>query len=614
MNTPQSLLSLEHLAKRIRVDIIRSTTAAGSGHLTSSLSSVELITGLLFGGSFRADVRKPEYANNDRLIFSKGHAAPLLYAAYAAAGVIPRSLLSKLRRFGSPLEGHPTAKFAYTEVPTGSLGQGLGIGVGEAIAAKISRLTYRTYVLLGDSEMAEGSVWEALEVAAFHKLDTLVAVLDMNGLGQRGPTMLGSDVQQMAKRVASFGWEVITVDGHNLSAITTAFVQAKKIRGKPTMIIGKTVKGKGVKAVEGKEGWHGRVLDRVAAGKAIKELGDVDEHSVGRISVPVKKQPVAPSKKLVQKMRYEVGEMIATRFALGRALARLAPGFPRLIVLDGEMENSTNVDLFHKKFPKRFIQGFIAEQNLVSMSAGIAARGLIPVFATFAAFLTRAFDQLRMNQYAGTHQVYIGTHAGVHIGQDGASQMGLQDIAMFRTLEHSTILYPADAVSAEALLERALKAGGMVYLRATRAALPVLYRSTQRFVIGGSHVLRSSTNDVATIVAAGVTLHEALRAADLLAKRNIHVRVIDLYSVKPIDTKTLKQAARQTKHLIVAEDHEAEGGIAEAVRSALGSASGIVTSLAIRKTPKSGTPEELLAYESINAAAIVKAVQRRQRS
>lgn len=605
--TTNDLIALSRL---IRSNIIRSTTAAGSGHPTSSMSAVELVTGLLFGGIFRADLKKPNYSNNDRLIFSKGHAAPLLYSAYAVAGALPAAKLELLRRFGSPLEGHPMPAFRYTEAPTGSLGQGLGIGLGEALAARMCRLSYRIYVLLGDSEMAEGSVWEAIQLAANYKLDNLVGVLDLNGLGQSGSTMLGHDAMAMARRVRAFGWEVITVDGHDMEKVVEAYQQASKVHDKPVMIIAKTVKGKGLALVEGKEGWHGRVLDKIQATQALKELGPVNDRLRGVVAGPEKRQPVLPSKKVTTVMKYKLGQLVAPREAIGRALVRLAPAWPKLVVLDGEVKNSTDTELFEKKYPKRFIQGFIAEQNLVEMSGGLAARGLLPVFATFSVFLTRAFDQLRMNQYAGTHQVFIGTHPGVDIGQDGPSQMGLQDIAMFRTLEKSTVLYPADAISAEALTGQALKGEGIVYVRATRAALPVIYNTTQRFTIGGSHVLRSSKNDRATIVAAGVTVHEALKAAEQLTKKKVSVRVIDLYSIKPIDVSTLKLTVRQTKQVIVVEDHYPEGGMAEAVRSALGKDAGSVISLAVRKTPRSGRPEELLAYEGIDASAIVTAVMK----
>lgn len=602
--------NLQALAQRIRADIIRSTTAAGSGHLTSSLSAVEIMTGLFFGGTFHADLRRPDYPNNDRFILSKGHAAPLLYALYVAAGMVPERMLRTLRHFGSQLEGHPMPRFKYTEVPTGSLGQGLGVGVGEALAARIAKLTYRTYVLLGDSEMAEGSVWEAIEVAAYHRLDSLVAILDLNGLGQSGPTMLGRDAANTAKRVAAFGWRTIIIDGHDLERVRLAFIQASKVKDRPTMIIARTVKGKGVPLVEGKSGWHGRVLNQDQARVALKALGPVERRLIGRVSPPVRRRSQLAKKQSAHALSYRSTEIIAPRMAIGQALTRLGAAWPQMIVLDGEVKNSTGTESFERKYPRRFVEGFIAEQNLVSMADGLAARGLIPVVATFAAFLTRAADQLRMNQYARTHQVYIGTHAGVHIGQDGASQMGLQDIAMFRDLEHSTILYPADGNAAVSLLGRGLQADGMVYLRATRAELPILYRPNQRLHIGGSTVFRQSRHDRVTIVAVGVTVHEALRAAELLSKHGIATRVIDLYSLKPLDVRTLQLAARQTKHLIVVEDHYPAGGIAEAVRSALGTLSGCVTSLAVTKTPHSGRPEELLRDQGIDAAGIVRAVRR----
>lgn len=602
---------LTALSRLIRYHIIRSTAVAGSGHVTSSLSAVEILSGLMFSGVFRADLKKPQLANNDRLIFSKGHAAPLLYSTYVVAGALPAAKLSLLRRFGGALEGHPMPKFPYTEAPTGSLGQGLGLGIGAAWAAKLSRLSYRTYVLLGDSEMAEGSVWEAIQLAAFHHLDNLVAVLDMNGLGQSGPTMLQHDARTMAKRVKAFGWKVFIVDGHNLKKVIGAYTKAKKVRGRPVMVIAQTIKGKGVKFIEGKEGWHGKVLDHDQAVHALMGLGSIDVELRGQVASPEREHAQTVSSKPAKKMSYTIGKNISPRQAIGRGLVRLAPAFPELVVLDAEVKNSTETEMFAEKYPEHFIEGFIAEQNAVSMAGGLAARGMLPVFATFAAFMSRAFDQLRMNQYAGTHQVYIGTHAGVHIGQDGASQMGLQDIAMFRTLEKSVVLYPSDAVSAEALLEKSLRGKDMIYLRITRATLPVLYKSTQQFRIGGSHVLRSSPHDKATIIAAGITVHEGLKAADVLVKKNIQVRVIDLYSIKPIDTATLQKAVQETGRLIVVEDHYPEGGIAEAVRSALGKNASAVTSLAVTKTPHSGTPEELLAHEGIDAEAIVSAVMKK---
>lgn len=458
--------------------------------------------------------------------------------------------------------------------------------------------------------MAEGSVWEAIELAGFLRVKNLVGVVDMNGLGQSGSTMFGMDAGALSRRVASFGWQTIVIHGHDLAAVTRAYATAVR-HDRPTMIIAKTVKGQGVAMMAGLEGWHGRTLTTAEARIALRALGTIDDRQRGVVVSPPRLRPRALPHGIAKPIQYRLGEGVAPRVAIGRGLVRLAKAIPRMIVIDGEVKNSTETEIFAKKFPGRFIEGYIAEQNIVGMAIGLAARGKLPVSATFAAFWTRAFDQLRMASYAGTHQVVIGTHAGVHIGQDGVSQMGLQDIALFASLERSAILYPADAVAAEALLERALRYRDLVYVRATRAALPVLYKPTQRFRIGGSMTLRSSRQDIATIVAAGVTVHEALKAADQLAKRGTAVRVIDLYSLKPLDVATLRRAARQTKRLIVVEDHYPEGGMADLVRAALGKYAGTVVSLAVRRTPRSGTPTELLSYERIDAAAIITAVQRK---
>lgn len=607
---------LEALARRIRRDILISTTVAGSGHPTSCLSAVELLTVLMFGGVFRADLSRPSNPTNDRLIFSKGHAAPLLYAVYGAAGKVSEKELKTLRKFGSRLEGHPMPVFPYTEVPTGSLGQGLSAGVGMAIAAKLDRLPYRSFVLLGDSEVSEGSVWEAVQLASFRKLDNLIAILDASRLGQSGPTMVGHNVNVHARRFAAFGWNAIVVDGHDLKAIQRAYRFALARKRQPSVLIAKTIKGKGVSFLENRQGWHGKALSRGELVRALKELGSVQRGVVGAVAQPsfrsVKVQKRGPPAPRI----YPTSGAVAVREALGKALVRLAPVYPAMMVLDGEVKNSTYTDLFEKKFPNRFLQCYIAEQNMVGIANGLAAREKLPVVATFAAFLTRSFDQLRMASYAGTHQVYIGTHAGVSIGQDGPSQMGLEDIAMFRSLQNSTVLNPADAVSAERLLEQALKANGIVYIRATRPATPVLYKRGDSFRIGGSMTLRSSPKDRVTIVASGITVFEALKAADELAKRRIATRVIDLYSVKPVDAVTLKKAARQTEAIIVVEDHHEAGGVGEAVRSALGSSAAKVVSLAVRKIPKSGRPDQLLRFEGIDARAIIKASQKilRQRT
>jgi len=601
---------LEPVARRIRRDILASTAKAGSGHPSSSLSAVELTTALLFDGHFRTDLRHPRYRNNDRLIFSKGHAAPLLYALYVAAGTVARRELMRLRSRTSMLEGHPMPEFPYTEVPTGSLGQGLSAGIGIALSARMDRLPFRTYVLLGDSEMAEGSIWEAIQFAAYERLDNLTAILDVNRLGQRGLTMVGHNCALFARRVESFGWKTIIVDGHDLRAISAAYRTARAIKGTPTMIIAKTIKGRGVPFIENRNGWHGKPLFGRDLARALKELGPINEGHRMPIARPRTAKPLLLAKKPVAAVAYQKADMISTRQAIGAALTRLAPKYPNLIVLDGEVENSTYTALFHTKYPKRFIETYIAEQNMAGIAGGLASRGKLPAAATFAAFLSRAHDQIRMAQFAGTHQVFIGTHAGVSIGQDGASQMGLEDLTMFRSLEGSTVLYPADAVSAEKLTDRALSAKGIVYLRAGRNTAPILYANSTPFTVGGSITHRSSRNDKATIVAAGVTLNEALKAAEELQKRRVNVRVIDCYSIKPIDAATLKKAARQTKHLVVVEDHRPEGGLADAVRSGLGSLAGTVTSLAVHGIPHSATPAQLLHAHRIDAAAIISTLKK----
>lgn len=600
---------LAALVRQVRHSILRSTTAAGSGHPTSSLSAVELLTTLFFGGFFRADLRRPQTITNDRFILSKGHAAPLLYSIYAAAGVVSRRELLTLRKFGSRLEGHPMPRFPYAEVPTGSLGQGLSAGVGMALHARLHRLAFHTFVLLGDSEMSEGSVWEAIQLAGFQRLDSLIGILDVNRLGQAGQTMLGHHLQSYAQRIAAFGWNPLVIDGHHIGEIQRAYAAALKSKNRPTMIIAKTFKGKGVSFLEDKNGWHGKPLSKEQLAKALAELGPVGRTVPGVVRVPRKRKAIVLKPAKTRSFSYRLGENVAPRFALGQGLLRLARVFPNMVVLDGEVKNSTHTDLFAKKYPKRFVQTYIAEQNMVGVAAGLAARGSLPVAATFAAFFNRAADQLRMNGYAGTHQVYVGTHVGVSIGADGPSQMGLNDIALFRSVHGSTVLYPSDAVASEGLLELALRGPGVVYLRATRNALPVLYDAKTKFKIGGSVVVRKSRRDRVTLVAAGITLHEALKAADTLARHRIAVRVIDLYSIKPLDLPTLRAAAQDTGRLIVVEDHGHSGGMAEAIQSALGGLAGTVTSLAVEKLPRSGTPEELLRHQAIDAAAIVETVR-----
>lgn len=601
---------LSDIATYIRYLILTSTTAAGSGHPSSSLSAVELMTALFFGGIFRADLKNPAYHNNDRLIFSKGHASPLLYALYTAAGAIKEDEFNQgLRTFKSPYQGHPMPDFPYAEAATGSLGQGLSVGAGMALSAKyLQKLPYKTYVLLGDSEMAEGSVWEAIQSASYYTLDNLVGIIDVNRLGQRGETMLGHNVDAYQKRIAAFGWETRCVDGHSLPEILSAYQDAQKISGKPCMIIAKTIKGKGVSFLENKDGWHGRTLSEKEYEDALKEIG---EHRAvqGKIKKPNRiREKIMKEKKIVP-VSYRIGSFVAPRKACASALVRLYPKYSSITVLDGEVSNSTYTEFFEKKYPHRFFQMFIAEQHMVSAALGLACRGSIPFVATFAAFLTRAHDQIRMAQYSHANIKFIGTHVGVSIGQDGPSQMGLEDISLFRSLFNSVVLYPSDAVSAEKIMETAIRYDGIAYIRATRMDLPVIYKNSEKFPLGKCKVVRQSEHDHVTIIAAGVTLHTALAAYDELQKSSVAVRVIDLYSIKPLDTETLRTAAQETKVCIVVEDHVPEGGIGEAVCGALSGLPVRICTLSVKKIPHSGTAQELFEYEDISQDAILRTVK-----
>ncbi len=595
------------LARLVRYYILISTTEAGSGHPTSSLSATELMTALLFGGVFKFDVDHPERPNNDRLIFSKGHASPLFYALWAAAGELSRDQLLSYRKFGSELEGHPTVRFPFVEAATGSLGQGLSIGLGMALNAKyLDKLPYRTYVLLGDSEMAEGSQWEAMEIASHYKLDNLTGILDVNRLGQRGETMYGHDLSVYGKRVSSFGWEPLLIDGHSMDDIIDAYKVCLEVKDTPTMIIARTVKGKGISFIEDKNGWHGKALNKEELGKALQELGPLNTSVRGEIAKPQGLEPQTQEPGKAQQPAYPPDTPVATRRAYGNALVRIFPEFPGMVVLDGEVSNSTFSEIFGKAYPQRFFEMYIAEQNMVGAALGFSRRGKIPFVSTFAAFFTRAFDQIRMSRYSDANIKFCGSHAGVSIGEDGSSQMGLEDIAMFRTVLDSVVLYPSDAVSTERLVEEAARHKGIVYIRTTRKDTPILYKSDEEFPIGGSKVLRESDNDVVTVAAAGITLHEALAAYEELKKDGILIRVIDLYSVKPVDRETLKKAARVTQAMITVEDHFAEGGLGEAVRSEMADIDIPIYCLAVRKIPRSGKPDELLGYEEISRDAIVR--------
>ena len=577
------------------------------------MSAADLMA-VLFARYLRYDFDQPDNPLNDHLIFSKGHASPLLYSLYTAAGAISEEELLGFRSFGSRLQGHPTPLLPWVDVATGSLGFGLPAAVGVALSGKrLERAPYRVWVLCGDSEMAEGSIWEALEHAAHYGLDNLVVIVDVNRLGQRGETMNGWQIDRYLERARAFGCRPIPVDGHDVAAIDAAFADAVAGDGRPTVIVAKTIKGKGVLALEDREGWHGKALADPEA--AIAELG-----GIRRLRVQVAKPHAAPTRRRparapapVALPRYERGAEVATRRAYGEALAALGSERLELVGLDGEVSNSTYAELFAHAHPERYFEMFIAEQQLVSAAVGLQVRGWKPFASTFAAFFTRAYDMIRMAAISRANIKLCGSHAGVSIGEDGPSQMALEDLAMLRAVHGSTVLYPCDANQTAKLVTRMADQDGIVYLRTTRAALPTLYEADEEFEIGGSRVIRSSEDDQVAIIAAGITVHEALEAASRLEADGIRARVIDLYSVKPIDAATLRETARATGgRLLTVEDHWPQGGLGEAVLSVFAEAAHPlrVVRLAVRGMPGSGTPGELLAAAGIDAAAIANAARR----
>jgi transketolase len=607
----EALSACRRLARQLRADAIRCTTAAGSGHPSSALSAADLAAVLLVQ-HLRYDPSDPHHPGNDRFVLSKGHAAPLLYAMLCAMGAISEDELMSLRRLDSRIEGHPTPRLPFVDAATGSLGQGLPIAVGIALAAKrLSGSGLRVWTLLGDGEMAEGSNYEALAAAAHHRLDNLVAIVDVNRLGQRGQTDLGWDVAAYRKRIEGFGWSAHPVDGHDCGEIDAAY-QAAITSGRPACILARTVKGQGVGFIADHDGWHGRALTVDEARRALEEV-DAGERE---IVVPQRpsggREPAPASRCAVALPVFQPGRRIATREACGEALKCLGDAWPDVIVLDAEVANSTHTDIFARHHPERFFELFIAEQLMVSVAQGLSIPSPRVVFcATFAAFLSRAVDQLRMATVSGAALRVCGSHAGISIGEDGPSQMGLEDIAIMRAFHGSTVLYPADATAAAALTIAMCACAGVSYLRLTRGATPVIYAAGEEFPLGGAKVLRSSADDRATILAAGITLHEALEAHRLLAEHGIAVRVIDLYSIKPIAVAAICAAARETPHLLVCEDHRAQGGIGEAVLAALaegGTAAARFTHLAVRAMPTSGKPAEQLARHGISARDLVTAI------
>jgi transketolase len=609
--------SLEDVAARLRIDLVRATTAAGSGHPSSSASAAELAAAILFD-AMRIDPERPRDPSCDRFVLSKGHAAPLLYAAWAERGALAREALPSLRRIDSDLEGHPTPRLPFVDVATGSLGQGLGVGLGLAIGARMLGSEARVFVLLGDGEIAEGAVWEAAALASHMAVDNLVAIVDVNGLGQSGPTMLGHDVESYRRRFTAFGWRATAVDGHDLRQLVPALRRARRARGAPSAILARTVKGKGLDGLEGAEGWHGKPLAAAPAETVIERLTASLHHlPPPPVHAPRRIVPgalraggrLAPAEGRAAPMDAAPDEA-ATREAYGDALVRLGAADPRVVALDGDVKNSTYAERFAQAYPERFIEGFIAEQNMVSMAAGLAAQGFVPFVSTFACFLTRAADQVRMAGISRSNVKLAGSHAGVSIGEDGPSQMGLEDLALFRAVPGAVVLYPGDAVATDACVRLAAAHVGPVYIRTTRAKTPAVYGTDEAFAIGGLKVLRQGERDRATLVAAGVTLHEALAAHDELAGAGIPVRVIDLYSVKPVARDALVEAARATDGtLVTIEDHYVEGGLGDAVAEAVGDAGVRVHRLAVREIPRSGAPKQLLERHGIGRGAIVTRVR-----
>jgi transketolase len=609
--------TVAELAARLRVDSIRSSTSAGSGHPTSSMSAADLVA-VLIARHLRYDWRDPAAVTNDHLIFSKGHASPLLYAVFAAVDAISdEELVTGYRRFGQRLQGHPTPVLPWVDVATGSLGQGLPDGIGLALAGKyLDGLPYRVWVLCGDSEMAEGSMWEALDKASYYKLDNLVALIDVNRLGQRGPTDLGWNVAAYERRAQAFGARTLVIDGHDLTAIDDAMasVATPEAVDRPTVIIARTIKGKGFSEVEDSPDWHGKPFPEDMARRAIAELGGRRRLIVRGLEPPP--PTPAPTEEWdavepVDLPSYQLGAEVATRKAYGDALVSVGSRNRHVVALDGEVGNSTHAGEFAKAFPDRYFEMFIAEQQMVAAATGLSVRGYIPFASTFAAFLTRAYDFIRMGAISMANIKLAGSHAGVEIGADGPSQMALEDIAMMRAVHDAVVLYPSDATSTVKLVEAMAATPGICYLRTTRGSYPVLYDATEEFPIGGAKLLRGSDHDDVTLLGAGVTVHECLSAATQLADEGIVARVIDCYSIKPLDAATVASAVSATGgRVVIAEDHHPEGGLGSAVLDAL-AAHGVadlrLAHLAVRGMPGSGTTAELLAWAGIDADHIREA-------
>ena len=607
--------ALRNVATRLRIDSVQSTSRAGSGHPTTCLSAAEIMA-VLFFDEMHFDPKNPKNPDNDRFVMSKGHAAPILYAAWAEAGLFPREELLKLRQFESDLEGHPTPRLPFVDVATGSLGQGICAAVGIALNARRIASEYRTYVLLGDGEIAEGSVWEAADAAAHYELDNLCAIVDVNGLGQSRATEFGHVVERIAARWNAFGWKAIVVDGHDVGDLQEGLRMARSTTGRPSVLVAKTIKGKGLTSIEGKDGWHGKALKSgEETDRAVKELE-------AQLIEPEEKPAIQPPRKLsgpepaadygkLPPPSYRKGDLVATREAWGTALAAIGGVDPRVVALDADVKNSTFSERFEKQFPDRFYEMFIAEQVMVGAAMGFAARGAVPFPSTFACFLSRAADFIRMAGISMNNVKLTGSHAGVSIGEDGPSQMALEDLAMMRAIPDAVVLYPCDAVSTERLVAEMAQHHGLAYMRTSRPKTPVTYGAEERFPIGGCKVLRQSGDDVAMVVGAGVTVFEALNAYEQLKAEGIAIRVVDAYSVQPIDAATLKAGADAAGGVVITvEDHYAAGGLGDAVGEALAASDVVVQRLAVRAIPRSGEPNELLDKFGISARHVVDAVKR----
>jgi transketolase len=611
-----TLDALHNVATRLRIESVRSTARAGSGHPTTCLSAAEIVA-VTFFDEMRFDPKDPRNPDNDRFVLSKGHAAPILYAAWAEAGLFPAEELLQLREFESDLEGHPTPRLAFVDVATGSLGQGICAAVGIALNARRTGSPYRTYVLLGDGELAEGSVWEAADAAAHFKLDSLCAIVDVNALGQSGPTEFKHDLPRIAARWSAFGWNAIVVDGHDIADLQQAFAMARASAGRPSVLVAKTFKGRGVSTIEAKDAWHGKALKHgEEAEAAVRELEAQLRPGANAPAIPAPRgkgrSETAPTYDSLPPPAYRLGDTVATREAWGTALAAIGAADSRIVALDADVKNSTFSDRFEKKFPDRFYEMFIAEQVMVGAAMGLSARGAIPFPSTFACFLTRAADFIRLAGISMNNVKLTGSHAGVSIGEDGPSQMALEDLAMMRAIPGAVVLYPCDAVSTERLVAEMAMHRGIAYMRTSRPKTPVIYGPEERFPIGGAKVLRQSGEDRAMVVGAGVTVFEALKAYEQLKADGIAIRVVDAYSVQPIDRATLQVGAGAAGGVVLTvEDHYAAGGLGDAVSEALASSGVVVERLCVREVPRSGEPDELIDKFGISARHIVEAVRRK---